>query len=107
MITPVDKEFYKMMKNRFPYQLRKDRNDFFYTETRILFGRLMSLIVETEHSIERWRHKLNNMSRFTIRGVFDRIDILRRNFLTKDDVWLFTMLLLYLFILILYLFILI
>jgi len=86
MITPIDKEFYTMMKNRFPFQYHHDRLDFFYTETRIMFARLIGLIIETEGSVERWRHKLNNMSHFSIRGAFDRVDVLRRNYITKDDV---------------------
>ena len=87
MVTPVDREFFTMMKNRFPFAYRSNPNDFFYTETRIMFGKLMSAIVEAETFVERWRQKLNNNNRFTIRGMFDKIDILRRNYLSKEDVY--------------------
>ena len=86
MVAPVDKEYYLMMKNRIPLEYRYDRYEFFYPETRILFGRLVRLIYECEAKVEVWRQKLNSLVRFSIRGMFDRIDILLRNYLTKEDV---------------------
>ncbi len=86
MFSPLDKEFNTIMKNRYPIKLSNDKYDVFYTETRNLFSRLMKTILETEITVEKLRHKLNKLSRFTIRGIFDKMDVLRKNYLTKDDV---------------------
>ncbi len=75
-----------MMKNRFPFQSVQNKTDFFYNETKVMFGKLMRLIVEEETKVEIWRHKFNSMPKFSIRGIFDRMDILRRNYLAKEDV---------------------
>ena len=86
MVAPVDREYYLMMKNRIALEYRFDRYDFFYTETRLLLGRLFRLSYECENKVEIWRRKLTGMVRFSTRGIFDKIDSLRRNYLTKEDV---------------------
>jgi hypothetical protein len=86
MVCPVDKEYYLMMKNRIPLEYRYDRYDFFHQETRIMFGTLIKLIVECESKIESWRRKLKSLDRFCSRFCFDKLDTLRRGYLTKEDV---------------------
>ena len=86
MVAPVDREYYQMMKNRFPNEHKYDRYDFFHTETRLVFSRLARMIIDCESKLESWRRKLNIMSRFTIRWIFDKIDSLSRNYISKDDV---------------------
>jgi len=87
MIAPVDVSYYERMKSRLPLQNRYDRYDFFYRDTRLLFGRLLRLIVESESKLEALRQNMKNMPRFSVRNLFEKILLLnRKNYIIKDDV---------------------
>ena len=86
MIAPVDISYYERMKNRLPLQHRYDRFDFFYNDTRLLFGKLLRLFVECETKLERMRLHMRNMPRFSVRNLFDKIDLNRKAYILKNDV---------------------
>ena len=75
-----------MLKDRLPHEANYNKNDYFHIETRHLFRNLIKLIVDCENKIEEWRANLESMPYFSIRDTFDRIDIRKRNYLTKEDV---------------------
>jgi len=86
MIAPVDIYYYDRLKNRQSLYNRYDRYDFFYNETRILFSKLLRLIVENEIKLERLRQKLSNLPRFCIRNQYEKMDLSSKGYISKLDV---------------------
>ncbi len=74
------------MKNRVPLEYRYDRYDFFHQETRVKLGTLTKLVIECESKVEGWRKKLKSLDRFCTRFCFEKLDTLKRGYLTKEDV---------------------
>ncbi len=86
MSYPLDGDYYQMMKNRIPIESRYEKTDFMNIETKLLYVRLLKLILECENRMEQWRVDLETLVHFSVREIFDKIDVMRRSYLTKQDV---------------------
>ena len=86
MISPLDRDYYNMMKNRSAKENIYDKNDYLNIDTQLIFTKLLKLFAECEGMIEEWRVNLESMVFFSIRDTFDRIDVSRKGYLTKQDV---------------------
>ncbi len=88
MISPVDAEFKRMLENRLPslYGSKRYRTDVFLTSTRACFQDFLRLIISAEARIELLRQRLNRLSRFSIRSIFEKFDRLGKGWIIDTDV---------------------
>lgn len=86
MVCPIDSDYYNMIKSREDKQLYSKNTHSLSIDTKILFSRLVKKIIELEYKAEEWRVELDTNTQFAIRDTFNRIDIMRRTYLTKEDV---------------------
>ena len=89
MVSPIDKQYDIMMRNRTPQEYRYSKYKFFSEPTKKQLSRLFKLIIENEKAIEKWKKKLSSMSRFSSKKVFDKIDNIKKTFITREDVCIF------------------
>lgn len=97
MIAPLDRDFRKRLENRLPSicNPRYNKADNLIPSTRMSFQDLLRLLIRSEAKIEGLRQKLNRLSRFSIKNIFQKIDKLDKNFLIDLDVKLINKLLFY------------
>ena len=88
MLATVDREFRRKLENRLPSicNPRHNKSDNLLPSTRIAFQNLLRLLIKSEMKIESMRQKLNRLSRFSIKNIFERIDKLEKNYLLDSDV---------------------
>jgi Ca2+-binding EF-hand superfamily protein len=88
MVSPVDREYRRMLENRTPNKFSSSYNkvDVFLTSTKLLLSNLFNILIKVETRLEGWRQRLNNLPRFNIRLIFDKIDRLGRNFIEDNDI---------------------
>jgi hypothetical protein len=90
MLAPVEREFRRKVENRLPSICSNQRNNKaahkFLPSTRIAFQELLRLLIRSEVKIESMRQRLNRLSRFSIKNIFERIDKLDKNYLLDSDV---------------------
>lgn len=88
MICPADAEFKRMLENRLPslYGSKRYRTDAFLTSTRVCFQDFLRSIISVEARIELLRQRLNRLSRFSIRSIFEKFDRLGKGWIIDTDV---------------------
>jgi len=107
LISPTDIEYYELLNSRFPHNkitnsynnnynstnssvnktnYNLDKTIPFQSETKFLIGKLMQLIISTEVILEKRRQYLNSITRFTIKGVFNKMDKHGRHYIIKEEV---------------------
>jgi ribose 1,5-bisphosphokinase PhnN len=88
MLATVDREFRRKLENRLPSicNPRHNKSDNLLPSTRIAFQNLLRLLIKSELKIESMRQKLNRLSRFSIKNIFERIDKSEKNYLLDSDV---------------------
>ena len=88
MVAPVEREFRRKLENRLPSicNLRHNFGDNLLPSTRIAFQNMLRLLIRSEVKIESMRQRLNRISRFSIKNIFERIDKLDKNYLLDSDV---------------------
>ncbi len=86
MVAPIDKEFDNIVRNRAPKDYKYNRHEFFSQSTKSQISKLFRLILDMEVTCEKWRKDLAAKSRFYPRDVFDKIDIMKKNYIIREDV---------------------
>lgn len=88
MVAPLEREFRRKLENRLPSicNPRHNRADKLLPSTRIAFQGLLRLLIRSEVKIESMRQRLNRLSRFSIKNIFEKIDKLEKNYLLDSDV---------------------
>jgi len=88
MICPVDLDFKRMLENRLPsiYGSRRYRTDVFLTSTRMCFQDFLRLVISAEARIEVLRQRLNRLTRFSVRTIFEKFDRLGKGWIIDTDV---------------------
>jgi len=88
MLCPVDLEYKRMLENRLPSGLgnKRFRSDVFLTSTRMAFQDLLRTVISAEARIEALRQRLNRLTRFSVRGIFEKFDRLARGWIIDTDV---------------------
>ena len=88
MVAPVDRDFRRKIENRLPSicNPRHNKSDNLLPSTRLTFQDLLKLLIRSEVKIESLRQKMNRLSRFSIKSIFQRIDKLDKNYLLDSDV---------------------
>jgi hypothetical protein len=90
MICPVDLDFKRMLENRLPslYGSRRYRTDVFLTSTRMCYQDFLRLVLSAEERIEELRQRLNRLSRFSVRTIFEKMDRLGKGWIIDTDVFI-------------------
>lgn len=90
MLAPVEREFRRKLENRLPSICNPRHNyaDNLLPSTRIALQDLLKLLIRSEVKIEAIRQRLNRISRFSIKNIFEKIDKLDKNYLLDSDVCL-------------------
>ncbi len=86
MIAPVDISYYERLQSRKSMQHKLDRYQFFYTETKLLYSKLIKHIIESESKIESLKKKISTMQIFSNRIMFEKIDLNKKGYFLRDDV---------------------
>jgi hypothetical protein len=90
MLSPVDAEYKRMLENRLPssslYGSKRFRSDVFLTSTKLVFQEFLRLVINLESRIEVLRQRLNRMTRFSVRTIFERFDRLGKGWIVDSDV---------------------
>lgn len=88
MLAPVDREYRRKIENRLPSicNPRHSKSDNLLPSTRLAVQDFLKLLIQTELSLESWRQRLNRLSRFSIKNIFERIDRLDKGYLIDSDV---------------------
>lgn len=88
MICPVDSEFKRMLENRLPsiYGSKRYRTDVFLSSTRVCFQDFLRLLINAEAKVELLRQRMNSLSRFSIRTIFEKFDRLGKGWIIDTDV---------------------
>ena len=88
MICPVDLEFKRMLENRLPsiYGSKRYKAEVFLTSTRMCFQDFLRLVLSAEARIELLRQRLNRLTRFSVRTIFENVDRLGKGWIIDTDV---------------------
>lgn len=88
MIAPVERDFRRKLENRLPSicNPRHKKADNLLPSTRFAVQDLFKLIIRSEVKIESLRQNLNRLTRFSIKNIFQKFDIMDKNFLIDSDV---------------------
>jgi len=88
MLSPVEKDFRRKLENRLPSiknnKIKKADN--IVPSTRFAVQELFKLIIKSEVKIESLRQNLNRLTRFSIKHIFEKFDLMDKNFLIESDV---------------------
>jgi hypothetical protein len=88
MLTPLEREFYKLLSNR-PYQsdsLKTGLDNLFSTETKEKIKNLFQIMIEAEFTYEVWRMKFFKIQSFTSNYIFGKFDTFGKEYLSSFDV---------------------
>jgi len=88
MLTTYDTEYRRIVENRLPssYSPRYNKIDFFLPTTKTYLQSLFNLLLKTEAILEGWRQRLNKMSGFNSRLMFERIDRIDKGYIVEGDI---------------------
>lgn len=88
MIAPLDRDYRRKLENRIPSicNPRHYKADNLLPSTRLGFQELLRLLIKSEVKVETIRQRLNRLSRFSIKDIFEKIDKLDKNYLLDSDV---------------------
>jgi hypothetical protein len=87
MFSPIEKEHYKLLSlPTFSVTNLKPGIENFSSQTRENISQLLSVLVESERSYEKWRILFYKMQTFTSKYVFDKFDTYGKNYISSFDV---------------------
>lgn len=91
MVAPLDRDYRRKLESRIPSicNPRHNKADNLMPSTRLAFQDLLRLLIKSEVKIEAIRQRLNRLSRFSIKNIFEKIDKLDKNYLLDSDVKIF------------------
>jgi len=86
MFLPIDREYNRVLKNRICLDYHsKCTPDVFSFESRYSVTNLLKALINVENNAEMWRQKFYNIKTFYSRIIYDKIDVLGKNYFTADD----------------------
>jgi len=86
MFLPIDREYNRVLKNRICLDYHvKCTPDVFSFESRYAVTNLLKALISAENNAEMWRQKFYNIKSFYARVIYDKIDVLGKNYITSDD----------------------
>lgn len=83
MVSPNDKEYKRTLEIRRPSYIRGP--DCFLPSTKFLLQSVLKLIISSEAKVEGWRQRLDRISGFRVRSIFDKIDRIDKGYFHESD----------------------
>jgi len=86
MFLPVEREYNRVLKNRICLDYHvKCSPEVFSFESRYAITNFLKALINVENNAEMWREKFYSIKTFYAKLIYDKIDILGKNYITSDD----------------------